>query len=92
MDKRVDVKSADDYAGGQKGGEANIAGRGVVHQNLNQGAGMNSNFDKPNPYVQVNTQPGREQGSDVVYSYPKSKVFVGGLDFNLTSDELKDHF
>jgi heterogeneous nuclear ribonucleoprotein A1/A3 len=28
----------------------------------------------------------------VKFSYPKSKIFVGGLDFKLTSDELKDHF
>ena len=29
---------------------------------------------------------------DVKFSYPKSKIFVGGLDFKLTSEELKDHF
>ena len=33
---------------------------------------------------------GGEDG--VKFSYPKSKIFVGGLDFKLTSEELKDHF
>lgn len=29
---------------------------------------------------------------DVKFSYPASKIFVGGLDFKLTNEELKDHF
>ena len=33
-----------------------------------------------------------DDGKNVVFSYPKSKIFVGGLDFKLTSEELKDHF
>jgi RNA recognition motif-containing protein len=28
----------------------------------------------------------------VRFAYPKSKIFVGGLDFKLTSEELKEHF
>ena len=36
---------------------------------------------------------GGATGEDgVKFSYPKSKIFVGGLDFKLTSEELKDHF
>lgn len=26
------------------------------------------------------------------FCYPKSKIFVGGLDFKLTNEELKEHF
>ena len=26
------------------------------------------------------------------FTYPKSKIFVGGLDFNLSSEELREHF
>lgn len=29
---------------------------------------------------------------EVTYKYPKSKIFVGGLDFKLTVEELKEHF
>ncbi len=29
---------------------------------------------------------------DVKFSYPKSKIFVGGLDFKLTNEELREHF
>lgn len=51
--------------------------------------------NKPNPYVIVETKddhddhlksekPG-EKPKEVVYKYPKSKIFVGGLDFKLTN-------
>lgn len=52
-------------------------------------------IQKPNPYVTVDSKDGKEGGQgdgDVKFSYPKSKIFVGGLDFKLTSEELKDHF
>lgn len=52
-------------------------------------------IQKPNPYVMVETQEGNDQGQmkeNVTFSYPKSKIFVGGLDFKLTSEELRDHF
>ena len=41
---------------------------------------------------QVGGNDKEDDGKNVVYSYPKSKIFVGGLDFKLTSEELKDHF
>lgn len=28
----------------------------------------------------------------IKFTYPKSKIFVGGLDFKLTNEELKEHF
>lgn len=28
----------------------------------------------------------------MTFKYPKTKIFVGGLDFKLTTDELKQHF
>ena len=66
------------------------------------------NINKPNPYVIVETKDDEEDGSDpagkggannensskkeVIFKYPKSKIFVGGLDFKVTNDELKQHF
>jgi RNA-binding protein Musashi len=34
------------------------------------------------------------QGEDdkLTFAYPKSKIFVGGLDFKLTKEGLKEHF
>ena len=29
---------------------------------------------------------------EVTFKYPENKIFVGGLDFKLTSDELAEHF
>ena len=58
------------------------------------GGGYGENIQKPNPYVSVDKdKDGAGGGGDgVKFSYPKSKIFVGGLDFKLTSEELKDHF
>ena len=33
-----------------------------------------------------------EGKKEIVFKYPKSKIFVGGLDFRLTNEELKQHF
>jgi hypothetical protein len=30
-----------------------------------------------------------EESGDVKFRYPKSKIFVGGLDFKLNNDDLK---
>lgn len=54
-------------------------------------------IQKPNPYVQVVQKDaagnmGGDPKDSVKFTYPKSKIFVGGLDFKLTSDELKEHF
>ena len=53
-------------------------------------------IQKPNPYVQVVQKDGVNESDDpkdaVKFTYPKSKIFVGGLDFKLTSEELKEHF
>ena len=116
LNKRVDVKSADDYQGKgpeeKGGGHGRHHGGGGNHGNMHgggnrgshgQGRGNNllvagangQTIQKPNPYVQVE-QPGAatedNQGSNVKFTYPKSKIFVGGLDFKLTSEELKEHF
>lgn len=109
-DKRVDVKSADDYVkppGGPIAPSSNISqnqGGNLqqalkTFQNLNQGSSNNQNstqdsfagVSKPNPYVIVDTdKAGQNEGKkEIVFKYPKSKIFVGGLDFRLTNEELK---
>lgn len=63
------------------------------------------NVTKPNPYVIVkqkdangdapgkgNDQKDTDENKQIVFEYPKSKIFVGGLDFKLTNDDLKQHF
>lgn len=47
---------------------------------------------KPNPYVIAETKPVDGDQIDVTFKYPRTKVFVGGLDFKLTVEELKQHF
>jgi hypothetical protein len=51
-------------------------------------------IQKPNPYVIAETkQSDKDPNSiDVTFKYPKCKIFVGGLDFKLTVEELKQHF
>lgn len=53
-------------------------------------------IQKPNPYVICETKNDAAAAvvdeKDVKFSYPKSKIFVGGLDFKLTNEELKEHF
>lgn len=36
--------------------------------------------------------PSDDPKDGVKFTYPKSKIFVGGLDFKLTSEELNEHF
>lgn len=51
------------------------------------------NVAKPNPYVIVETDfANQSEKKEIVFKYPKSKIFVGGLDFRLTNEELKQHF
>lgn len=45
-------------------------------------------IQKPNPYVIAETKNDGDP-NEVTFKYPKSKIFVGGLDFKLTVDELK---
>ena len=49
-------------------------------------------MSKPNPYVIVDVDPKDREKDKVVFKYPKSKIFVGGLDFKLTNEDLKQHF
>ena len=55
----------------------------------------NPSISKPNPYVIVETDANQvdkrggggdpyEKKETVVFKYPKSKIFVGGLDFRLS--------
>ena len=84
----MDVKSADDYHGKMpmSGGPST----GGVQQPI---LAPMSAINKPNPYV-ITEQKQQKQGDDqnIKFTYPKSKIFVGGLDFKLTVDELKEHF
>jgi len=53
--------------------------------------------EQPNPEGQVERGGGSGSGGGakddtVTFFYPKSKIFVGGLDFKLTKEGLKDHF
>lgn len=66
------------------------------------------NVNKPNPYVIVETKDDEDNGDgsgagpkqsndggpkkEIVFKYPKSKIFVGGLDFKVDNAELKQHF
>jgi hypothetical protein len=90
LDKRVDVKSADDY---QKGAPTESLHPNQRNQTITTNSGKQ--VQKPNPYVQIETKDGAAQVEDpdnINFTYPKSKIFVGGLDFKLTSEELKEHF
>lgn len=51
-------------------------------------------IQKPNPYVIAETKVSGQNPNqiEVNYKYPKTKIFVGGLDFKLTVEELKQHF
>lgn len=52
-------------------------------------------IQKPNPYVlceQKELPDGSLDANPIKFTYPKSKIFVGGLDFKLTNEELKEHF
>lgn len=42
--------------------------------------------------IQETRDGGQDGKTDVKFGYPPSKIFVGGLDFKLTNEELKDHF
>lgn len=46
-------------------------------------------IQKPNPYVIAETKQANDGEIDVKFKYPKTKIFVGGLDFKLTVEELK---
>ena len=101
LEKRVDVKSADDYQGKNQDqtSNVNVAGSSHHHNNLLTMAGGQT-IQKPNPYVNVELKgnndriaaTGDDLGEKVKFTYPKSKIFVGGLDFKLTSEELREHF
>lgn len=45
---------------------------------------------KDNPGAETNDNP--ESKEKIEFKYPNSKIFVGGLDFKLTNQELKEHF
>lgn len=51
-------------------------------------------IQKPNPYViaEAKTSENQPGAIDVTFKYPKTKIFVGGLDFKLTTEELRQHF
>ena len=56
------------------------------------GPGGAPGVQKPNPYVIAETKERGADNLEVTYKYPRSKIFVGGLDFKLTVEELREHF
>ena len=88
MSKRVDVKSADDYQKGTTGAEVLQPSQRSQTVTTIQGQVV----QKPNPYVLVEAKDSAVDEKDVKFSYPRSKIFVGGLDFKLTNEELREHF
>ena len=73
-------------------------GQSSYNPNLNSGKPQQpldpslASVNKPNPYVIVEAseeQRNDGQKKEVVFKYPKSKIFVGGLDFKLTNEDLK---
>jgi hypothetical protein len=91
-DKRVDVKSTDDYIKpppGQKQVRSGLHGLADLGGPMGPGGLTNEliNLNKPNPYVIVEMDKDKENeldpASKVVFKYPKAKIFVGGLDFKL---------
>ena len=100
------MKSADDYQGKMSGLPAGfppgqpmmggfpmgVMGPGGV-PGFMPGRGPIPAVSKPNPYAIVETKTrGDDSAVEVSFKYPKSKIFVGGLDFKLTVEELKQHF
>lgn len=65
LDKRVDVKSADDYAGKGDGSRLGGGGQGGQHGPGSQYMVTNSGqtIQKPNPYVMVETKDGKDSGA-----------------------------
>ena len=98
MEKKVDVKSADDYQGKMMGSIPGMGGQQPSMPGMGPPMGMIPGFGvpplpKPNPYVIAETKmKGPDTGIEITFKYPRSKIFVGGLDFNLTVDELRQHF
>lgn len=80
LDKKVDVKSADDYQGKSNPLQSNL---------IQTPAGPL--IQKPNPYVIAEAKTSEKDPGhlNVTFKYPKTKIFVGGLDFKLTVEELK---
>lgn len=101
-DKKVDVKSTDNYVKPNPGTMPQGMGMGMSQFNpmapMQQPGQVHDpvlNVTKPNPYViaeQVDESQGYQQKKEVVFKYPRSKIFVGGLDFKLTNEDLKQHF
>lgn len=96
LEKKVDVKSADDYQKGALGSQDNLQPN-LRNQSITTASGQQ--IQKPNPYViceqkdslaEANDNP--ENREKIEFKYPNSKIFVGGLDFKLTNQELKEHF
>ena len=97
-DKIVDVKSADDYKKDPNQPDRSSHHTGFQYQQRQpyegQRDGMGMSANKPNPYVAHGQQDGREDFDRKAehYKYPKSKIFVGGLDFKLTQHDMLQHF
>lgn len=95
LDKKVDVKSADDFHDKKQGGmgpsglpPGMMPGFGVPGMGpagaFPPGLPGVAPVSKPNPYAIAETKIKGENNFEVSFKYPRSKIFVGGLDFKLT--------